>query len=161
MFGPGGTFNILENRLELETIVVDTVADEPVDIWNEGNLTVRGTGVPHADTPTIAYRIDFGDTSIAFASDQNGSDPEFINFIQDVDFLVIHMTVNEDIAGMAADLHAKPSVWGQMASAAAVGHVVVSHIPNRAQLEQNLNVFSNNYTGEYTISDDLMCIELI
>ncbi|MDP6096093.1 MAG: MBL fold metallo-hydrolase [Gammaproteobacteria bacterium] len=162
MFGPGGAFRILADRIDLEVFTVDTAAANPVDVWREGNILVRGTGVPHGDVPTIGYRIDFPDVSIAFTSDQNGSNPSFIDFIQGVDYLVIHLASSEDATGFIAELHAKPSVWGQMATAADVGHVIVSHISTSSPqaLEESLTILRSNYSGALTVGEDLMCFEL-
>jgi ribonuclease BN (tRNA processing enzyme) len=120
------------------------------------------TGVPHGDAPTIFYRIELGDVSIAFTSGQNGSGPTFTDFIRGVDFLVIHLAASEDAIGFVAELHAKPSVWGKMATDAGVGHVVVSHISTSSPkaLKQSLVIFRNNYSGALTVAEDLMCVEL-
>lgn len=102
-------------------------------IWGNGELGVTGIGVPHGDVPTIGYRVDYGELSVAFSSDQNGSNEAFVEFVKDVDYLVIHMAGNENSTGVIANLHAKPSVWGQMATASNAGHVIVSHIATSDQ----------------------------
>ena len=162
LFGPGGAFRILADRVDLEVVTVDADAMGSVEVWREGNILVSGTGVPHGNVPTIAYKIELGDVSIAFTSDQNGSDPAFIDFISGVDFLVIHLASSEDATGVIAQLHAKPSVWGQMATAADVGHVVVSHISTSSPqaLEQSLSILRDNYSGALTVGEDLMCVDL-
>ena len=42
--------------------------------------------------------------------------------------LVVHVAVPETAGGLGAALHAKPSVWGQMATDASVGTLVLSHL---------------------------------
>ena len=103
-----------------------------------------------------------GDASIAFSSDQNGSDPAYIDFIRDVDVLVIHMAVNEDATGFVAQLHAKPSVWGQMAQRGGVGRVLVSHIGAGSEqaLQPSLDILGENYPGPVTVGEDLICVEV-
>ena len=169
LFGPEGVFHVLAERIELEAITVDVTGTDPIEVWREGSVSVQGTGVPHGDVPTIGYRVDLGDGSIAFASDQNGSDPSFIGFIRGVDVLVIHMSGTENSTGIIADLHAKPSVWGQMAAAADVGRVVVSHIATASVandsfspqvLDASLAILRDNYPGPVTVGEDLMCIEV-
>jgi len=162
LFGSGGAFRILADRIDLEVVTVDANTMGSVEVWREGNILVSGTGVPHGNVPTIAYRIELGDVSIAFTSDQNGSDPAFIDFISSVDFLVIHLASSEDATGVIAQLHAKPSVWGQMATAADVGHVLVSHISTSSPqaLEQSLSILRDNYAGALTVGEDLMCVDL-
>ena len=162
LFGASGAFAILAPRIELQTITVDVTAGAPVEVWRDGDILVRGLGVPHADVPTIGYRVDVGDASIAFASDQNGSNPAFIDFAKSVDILVIHLAGAESSTGMIAALHAKPSVWGQMAAAAEARRVLVSHIaaPSPEELETRLSVLRENYDGPITVGEDSMCIEV-
>lgn len=163
MFGENGAYGILGARLELDVTTVDATAEGSTNVWSEDNILVSASGVPHGDVPTIAYKFEFGETSIVFASDQNGSDAEFINFIQGADYLVIHMSAPEEVTGVLAELHAKPSVWGEMAAAAQVGHVIVSHIATSSPqiLEESVATLRNNYPGSLTIGEDLMCIRLL
>lgn len=169
LFGPLGAYHVLADRIELDVIRVDVTGTDTVEVWREGNILVQGAGVPHGNVPTIGYRIDLGDSSIAFASDQNGSDRSFIEFIRGVDVLVIHMSGTEESSGIIAELHAKPSVWGQMARAANVGQVVVSHISTSSAandpfspqvLNTSLAILRDNYSGPVTVGEDLMCIEV-
>lgn len=162
MFGVNGAFEILASRVELDTVTVDVTAAEPVVVWREGDILVRGLGVPHGDVPTVGFRVDVGDASIGFASDQNGSNLAFIDFIKDVDVLVVHLGGPENPTAGIAALHAKPSVWGQMAAAANAGQVLVSHIstPSQDELDARLAFMRENYRGTMTIAEDLMCIEV-
>jgi ribonuclease BN (tRNA processing enzyme) len=72
------------------------------------------------------------------------------------------MAANENATGFIADLHATPSVWGLMAEAANVGQVVVSHIStsDSNQLQENLQILADNYSGEVLVAEDLMCVDL-
>ena len=162
LFGPNGAFRILADRIEVEAITVDVSGTGAVEVWDDGAVAVRGTGVPHGDVPTVGYRIDFGDVSIAFASDQNGSDPAFVDFIRDVDVLVIHLAGTEESTGMIAQLHARPSVWGQMASTANAARVVVSHISTSSAqvLDASLAILREHYSGPVTVAEDLMCVDI-
>ncbi len=117
--------------------------------------------------PAIGYRIDVGDVSIAFSSDQNGSDPAFIEFASGVVVLVVHAAVSESATGFASDLHAKPSVWEQMATDAEVRMLVLSHLTNIAPrdadgkvsgFDERLANIRSNYEGPLVIAEDLMCV---
>ena len=162
LFGTGGAFEILAPRMELDAVTVDVTAAEPVEVYRAGDVLVRGLGVPHGDVPTIGFRVDVGDASIAFASDQNGSNPAFAELAQGVDVLVVHFGGPENSTGMIAALHAKPSVWGQMGAAADAGRVLVSHlnIPSAAELETRLGYLRQSYSGPVTVAEDLMCLEV-
>ena len=160
LFGEGGAFNVISRRLELDPLTVNVTGTDVTEVWRDGDILVHGRSVPHGTVPAVGYRVDIGDHSIVFTSDQNGSDDSFIEFIEDVDVLVIHMTATEDSTGGTAQLHAKPSVWGQMATAANAGHVVVSHISTSSPevLSTNLRVLADNYSGRVTVGEDLLCV---
>ncbi len=83
--------------------------------------------------------------------------------------LVIHMSSTEESTGVIAELHAKPSAWGQMATAADVGRVVVSHISTSSAandpfspqiLTRSLAILRENFSGPVTVGEDLMCIDV-
>ncbi len=153
LVGPAGVFRVLQPRVTLDIVTVDVTASEPTEVLAEGRLRVRGTGVPHADVPAVGYRIDVGDVSVAFSSDQNGSDPAFAEFSSGVDVLVVHFMVPEQAT---SDLHARPSVWGQMATDADVSTLVLSHRPEN--ISQMLPDLRSRYDGSVVVADDLMCV---
>lgn len=114
--------------------------------------------MPHGSVPAVGYRVDVGDSSVAFSSDQNGSDPAFTDFVRDVDVLVVHFAGSEASTGAASDLHARPSVWGQMATDAGVGHLVLSHVSANQDLDENVTHLQSRYRGPLTIASDLLCL---
>ena len=167
VFGENGAFPVFANTVKFEVITVDTSKPDAVDIWSEDNISVTGIPVPHGNVPAIGYRIQVGDKSVVFSSDQNGTDPAFIDFIRGADVLVIHMTLSENgpVRAYAAALgspvlHAKPSVWAQMAEQADVGQVLVSHIGAVNALESNLKVIKGIYKGAVTVAEDMMCLDV-
>ena len=106
----------MNRRITVETMMVDVAAPKPVEVFSGGPIKVRGVGVPHGNVPAVGYRIDVGEASIAFSSDQTGTNPVFTELIRGVDVLVVHFAASEEAEGVTANLHAKPSVWGQIAS---------------------------------------------
>ena len=79
----------------------------------------------------------------------------------------MHVAVPETVKGFGAALHAKPSVWGQMATDAAVGTLVVSHLSsiaprdaegNLAGFDEKLAHLRSRYDGPLVIAEDLMCL---
>lgn len=158
MFGEGGVYEVFQGRLDITVIEVDP--SQQSQVWQQDGITVTGMGVPHGDVPTIGYRIEVGEVSIGFSSDQTGADPAFVDFVEGVDTLVIHMAANENASGVIADLHATPSVWGRMAASAEVGQLVVSHISTSdpKQLQTNLAILREHYKGPVVVSEDMMCV---
>ena len=162
LFGPRGVFRVLAGRLELDAVTVDVATGAPAEVWRDGDLRVRGIGVPHADVPAVGYRVDVGDVSLAFSSDQNGSDPAFVEFVRDVDVLVVHLGRAEESRGRAVDLHARPSVWGALAAEAGAGRVVVSHVSTSSPqvLADSLAHLRAAYGGPVTVGEDLLCVTM-
>ena len=167
LFGREGVFRAVTDGKGLETVTVDVTDREPTEVFANGSIRVRGLGVPHGIVPAIGYRIDIGDVSIAFSSDQNGSDPAFAEFASGVDVLVVHLAVPETASGFGAALHAKPSVWGQMATDAGVGTLVLSHLSSIAPRDaegdlpgftEKLAHLRSRYKGPLVIAEDLMCV---
>ncbi len=170
LFGQGGVFRAVTDGVGLETTTVDVTSPQPTEVFSDGSIRVRGLGVPHANVPAVGYRIDVGDVSMAFSSDQNGSDPAFVEFVSGVDVLVVHVAVPETASGFGAALHARPSVWGQMAADAGVGTLVLSHLSRIAPRDpqnsgddlpgfsERLSHVRSRYSGPLIIAEDLMCI---
>jgi len=167
LFGPAGVFRAVTGGKGLQTVTVDVTSPVPTEVFANESIRVRGLGVPHGIVPAIGYRVDIGDVSIAFSSDQNGSDPAFTEFASGADVLVVHVAVSEAASGVAAALHAKPSLWGQMATEAGVGTLVLSHLTNIAprnsdgdlpDFDDRLAHLRSQYKGPLVIAEDLICI---
>jgi ribonuclease BN (tRNA processing enzyme) len=167
LFGTEGVFRAVTDGKGLNTVTVDVTRPEPTEVFATDSLRVLALGVPHGIVPALGYRIDIGAVSIAFSSDQNGSDPAFTEFASGVDILVVHVAVPETIGGYGADLHAKPSIWGQMATDADVGTLVLSHLsrvpPHTAEgdlpsFDEKLAHLRSTYEGPLIVAEDLMCI---
>ena len=160
LFGPQGVFRVLGGRLELDPITVDVTVGEAVEVWRDGDVRVTGVGVPHGGVPAVGYRVDAGDASVAFSSDQNGSDPAFVEFVRNVDVLVVHLGRAEEATGRSVELHASPSGWGALAAEAGVGRVVASHISTSSPqvLAESLGYLRESYGGPLTVGEDLLCV---
>jgi ribonuclease BN (tRNA processing enzyme) len=169
LFGADGVFRAVTSGKGLKTITIDTTAKEATEVFADDSIRVSALGVPHGIVPAVGYRIDIGDISIAFSSDQNGSDPAFAEFASGADILVVHLTVPETVTGFGGDLHAKPSVWGQMATDAGVETLVLSHLmrvpPNTKEgdlpsFDEKLEHLRSTYKGSFVIAEDLMCLSV-
>ena len=66
--------------VRLDVRVVDAAKAEPSTVLNRDGMTVTAQGIPHGNMPTLAYRVQTGNVSVVFSSDQNGTDPKFTDF---------------------------------------------------------------------------------
>lgn len=135
---------------------------EVVRVIAEDSIQVDALHVPHGIVPALAFRVTAGDTSVVFATDQNGTDERFVEFAKGAAALVMHMVIPEDATGVATRLHAKPGRIGEIARDAAPGKLVLSHFMARSlrDLEANVERVRRRYRGDTVVAEDLACVYL-
>lgn len=138
----------------LDIGVVDVTRDAATTVFNQDGLIVTAIGIPHGDVPTLAYRVQVGDVSVVFSSDQTGTDPRFIDFAKGAGLLLMHLTIG---AGETNALHGPPAVVGRVAAAAGVGRLIVSHI-GQFDLDAAVAELRKFYPGPLTVGTDLACV---
>lgn len=119
-------------------------------------VQVLGFGVPHGNIPALAYRVQTQGKTIVFSSDQNGSDPSFVEFVRGAEVLIMRLAI---AAGGSSPLHASPAVVGRVARDARVGRLVVSHI-GQFDLDAAVADVKKSYAGPVTVGADLQCTPL-
>jgi len=149
----GGTVGTGERGVPLDVSVIDVTSDDALTVLDRPEMTVTALGIPHGNIPALAYRVQVGDASIVFSTDQNGTSPAFIEFARDADVLVMHLAI---AAGATSALHASPEVVGRVAQDAGVGRLILSHI-GLYDLEAAVADVENNFTGPLTVGADLQC----
>lgn len=149
-------------QLRLTEVPVQPGAGEVGLPLQTDRFDARARPVSHGIVPAVAFRIEVGQRSIVFASDQNGSDPGFVQFANGADLLVMHLAIPEDAGGVARKLHATPSRIGQIAAAAEAGQLLLSHFMARslARLDDNVAAVRRQYGGRLSVAEDLVCIAL-
>lgn len=166
----GGMLGQPGRGVRLDVTVVDASADTAQRVTSDSGIEVRAIGVPHGETPSIAYRVDLDGHSIVFGSDQTGADPTFATFATGADLLVMHFGLSEQAGAPVANLHAKPTAVGQVAQAAKARQLVLSHlmkappaVPMVAwfslfDLDQTVAEVGKHYSGPIMAATDLQCI---
>ena len=141
-------------RPRLNVSVVDVTKTEPTTVLDRDGMTVTALRIPHANLPTLAYRVQTRDVSVVFSSDQNGSDPKFVDFAKGANVLIMHMAI---AAGAPpSPLHASPAVIGRIAQETGVKRLILSHI-GQFDLEAAIADVKKSYTGALTVGADLQC----
>jgi ribonuclease BN (tRNA processing enzyme) len=141
------------NGVPLEISVVDVTKAEPTKVLDKDGFTVTAFGIPHANVPTLAYRVQTRGASVVFSSDQNGTNPKFVDFAKGADLLVMHLAI---AAGATSPLHAAPAVVGRIAQEAGVKRLIVSHI-GLFDLDAAIVDVKKSYSGPLTVGADLQC----
>jgi ribonuclease BN (tRNA processing enzyme) len=144
------------NGVPLEISVVDVTKGEPSAVFDRDGITVTAMGIPHANVPTLAYRVQTRGVSVVFSSDQNGTNPKFVDFAKGADVLIMHLAI---AAGATSPLHAAPAVVGRIARDAGVKRLIVSHI-GQFDLDAAIADLKKFYTGPLTIGADLQCTQV-
>jgi ribonuclease BN (tRNA processing enzyme) len=138
--------------VRLDAAVVDVTKQEPTTVFEGDGMTVTAQGIPHGNLPTLAYRVEASGVSVVFSSDQNGTNPKFVDFAKGANVLVMHLATNAP----NNPLHASPAVVGRVAQSAGVGRLIVSHL-GQFDLEPAIAELRQSYTGALTIGADLQC----
>jgi ribonuclease BN (tRNA processing enzyme) len=148
----GGTLGGMGGGVRLDVAVVDVTKAAPLTVLDRQGLTVTALGIPHGNIPALAYRVQAGDVSIVFSTDQTGTNPTFIEFARGANVLVMHLAT----AASDSPLHASPAVVGRVARDAGIGRLVVSHI-GQFDLEPAIAEVKKYYPGSLTVGADLQC----
>jgi len=131
-------------------------------VYTSDDMVVEAMHVPHGIVPAVAFKVSVGEETLVFASDQNGSKAEFVDFAEGASLLVMHLVVPEDASGVARRLHAPPSVIGTIADRAGPQRLVLSHFMARSlrDLDANVERVRARYDGDVVLAEDLACIRL-
>jgi ribonuclease BN (tRNA processing enzyme) len=143
------------NGVPLEITTVDVKKGAPTTVFDGDGLMVTAVGIPHANMPALAYRATTRGVTVVFSTDQNGTDPKFVDFARGADILVMHMAI---AAGTTSPLHAAPAVVGRIAQDAGVKRLVLSHI-GLFDLDAAVADVKKAYTGPLVVGADLQCTD--
>jgi ribonuclease BN (tRNA processing enzyme) len=89
-----------------------------------------------------------------FSSDQNGTDPKFVDFAKGANVLVMHLAIA--VGAPPSPLHASPTTVGRIAQEAGAKRLILSHI-GQFDLEAAVAEVQKSYTGALTVGADLQC----
>jgi len=165
LFDPkNGSFEVLTSVMpngngpgvKLQPSTIDVTRPEPATVFDRDGIKVTALGIPHGNLPTLAYRVETRGKTVVFSSDQNGTNPRFVDFAKGANLLVLHLAI---CVGANNPNQALPSVVGQMAQSANPGRLVLSHIAN-FDLDAAVGDVKKNYTGPLTVGADLQCTQV-
>ena len=131
-------------------------------VYKSDDVSVEALTVPHGIVPAIAFKVTVDGEAVVFASDQNGSKAEFVEFAQGASVLVMHLVVPETATGVASRLHARPSTVGAIGARAVAGKLVLSHFMARSltDIDTNVALVRKSYGGEVILAEDLACVNV-
>jgi ribonuclease BN (tRNA processing enzyme) len=145
-------------RPRLNVSIVDVTKTEPTKVYDRDGMTITAFRIPHANLPTLAYRVQTRGVSVVFGSDQNGTDPSFIDFAKGANVLIMHLAIAAGVP--SSPLHASPAVVGRIARDAGIGRLILGHI-GQFDLDPAIAELKMSYTGPLTIGADLQCTPVL
>ncbi len=167
----GGAYGYLSGYLDgsrglarLDAVEIAADIEAPMTVFSDDQtaLHIQALPVPHGIVPALGFRVSAAGFVIVFASDQNGSNPQFVGFARDADILVMHLPIPETATGTAVALHARPSRIAEIASTAGAESLLLSHFMARSlrDLDANVAIVRQGYERDVALADDLMCLKL-
>ncbi|HEX3948884.1 MAG TPA: MBL fold metallo-hydrolase [Steroidobacteraceae bacterium] len=164
LFGRKGAFAYLSDfaaplSIRAHDIAAPAANGIPEQLFKEGDLLVRAVAGHHGDAPAVIYRIDHGGKSVTFSGDIDAAGLSALRGIaKDTDLLVFNSVVLDppDSRAILYTLHTPPLAIGQLAKAAGVRALLLSHLSPAVDTKRDAVVKSirRNYPGRVTFADD-------
>jgi ribonuclease BN (tRNA processing enzyme) len=128
-------------------------------VLNDSRYQLTAVPVHHGALPALAWRVNIAGKSIVFSGDMNNDNNTLSTLATGADLLVAHNAIPEGMTGVARNLHMPPSEIGEIAAAANVKQLVLSHQMNRTLgvEAQTLKQIKKRYHGDVKFADDLQC----
>ena len=140
---------------------VEVVFDDGV----KHGLKVTAIAVNHGPVPAVGYRIDYKGHSIVYSGDTSSVSDNMITLAQNADLLIYDTAITKDLPTNPVFhlLHTEPERLGQVAAAANVKTLVLSHIT--PVTESRLNevkdaIRANGFGGKIKAAKDLKVYNL-
>ena len=169
LFGPKGAFAYLpafRNRLRFQ------VTDLPVqpgagvhEVLREEGLHVTSIAVDHDDVPAVAFRLEHAGHALVISGDLASKNDNLARLATGADLLVYDTAVVDPPGSPEKlyDLHTPPRRIGEVAAAAGVRSLLLSHIPpavEKAQAQVMRSVRAS-FKGRTRFAEDCLRVDLM
>jgi ribonuclease BN (tRNA processing enzyme) len=168
LFGPRGAFRYLptfRNELRFDVVDLPTQAAAPIhEVLREGDLRVTSIAVDHDGAPAVAFRIEHASRALVVSGDLASKNDNLARLAAGADLLVYDATVLDPPGSPRSlyELHTPPSRIGDVAAAASVKSVLLSHLtPSVLQArEAVIESVHARYKGEVRMAEDCLRVDL-
>jgi ribonuclease BN (tRNA processing enzyme) len=128
-------------------------------VFGNERVRVQAVTVTHGQLPALAFRVETSGKAIVFSGDTNGNGDGLATLAAGADLFVAHNAVPEGAGGVERALHMPPSVIGQIAQAARVKQLVLSHrmLRTLGKEDETLAAIRKTYAGPAAFADDFSC----
>lgn len=146
---------------DLESAFEGAVIEEVLK--TEDGLLIQAIAVDHGPVPAVAFRIEYEGHSIVYSGDTGSRNENMIAISQDADLLVYDTAITDDLPPNPVFhvLHTSPTRIGEVAFAAGVKKLLLSHItpvvePHLKQVKHAIR--EQGYDGKIKVAKDLKVI---
>jgi ribonuclease BN (tRNA processing enzyme) len=164
LFGPQGAFAYLPDfSAPIAVSASDVDARHPGAaahvLLKEGNLSIRAVAGHHRDAPAVVYRVDYKGHSVVFSGDVDAAGlPGLQALAKNADLLVFNCVVLDPPGSppQLYELHTPPRRIGEVAAAAKVGQLLLSHLSPLVEnsRESVLASIGRSFGGPVVFADD-------
>jgi ribonuclease BN (tRNA processing enzyme) len=169
LFGAHGAFAYLPKfRNELRFVVSDlpTQQEAPAfELLREGDLRVTSVAVEHDDVPAVAFRIEHAGHALVVSGDLASKNDNITRLAANADLLVYDTTVLDPPGSPKNlyDLHTSPRRIGEVAAAAHVKSLLLSHLTEGVEgaSEAVLQSVHATFEGETRFAEDCLRADLM
>jgi ribonuclease BN (tRNA processing enzyme) len=168
LFGKEGAFAYLatfRNRLRLNTVDLPIAPDAAIhDVVREADLRVTSVAVDHGDAPAVAFRIEHAGHAVVVSGDLASKNDNLAHLAEGADLLVYDTTVLDPPGSppVLYDLHTAPRRIGEVAAAARVKSLLLSHLTPEVERSADVVIRSvqAHYAGPTRLASDCLRIDL-
>jgi len=132
----------------------------PAVIYDQGGLQISYIPVMHGPVPAVAFRIDYKGHSVVYSGDTSSKSNNMINIAQGADMLIYDTAITDTLPTnpLFHVLHTSPTRLGQVAAAADVKTVVLSHLtpvtsPRTEEIKDAIRAMG--FAGKIKVAKDL------
>lgn len=148
---------------DLDSKVRGAVIEELVN--TSDGLIIQSIAVDHGPVPAVAFRIEYKGHSIVYSGDTGSKNDNMITLSQNADLLIYDTAITDTLPPNPVFhvLHTSPTRIGQVAAAAGVKKLVLSHItpvvePRLKQVKKTIRL--QGYSGKIKVAKDLKVYNL-
>lgn len=138
---------------------------QPELIYNAGGLKVSSMPVNHGPVPALAFRIEYKGHVVVYSGDTSSVSDNMITISRNADLLIYDTAITKDLPTVPVFhvLHTPPERIGQVAAAANVKKLILSHItpvtePRIAEVKDA--IVANGFGGKICEAADLQVYNL-
>lgn len=127
--------------------------------YRTDDIVFSAVPVNYGDALGLAWRLDIGEFSIAFAGNFNNGKDVVAGFAEGVDALVVSHAISESSRGEIRDRFAIPSQLGRIAARADARMMVLGHRTSRTLGLESISraAIEEHYDGPLVFANELEC----